>query len=337
MGSTAALPDNIEIFRAGRRTADSGETYEITEADLVAAAAAYDPGLHEAPLVVGHPKSNHPAYGWVAGLTVGAGGVLMSSHRQVDPQFAEMVNAGHFKKRSTSFYHPTDPINPKPGIWYPRHVGFLGAQPPAVKGLKDIEFNESDEASAINFSEPINTQESDMSKELQDQLAAAELKLKAEKEAREKAERDLADESKKRTTAEGLVTSFSERAATERHAAHVSFAEEQVKAGKLLPKDQATFVAVLDTVAAVQPVEFSEGDAKKTVSPIEFLKTLVSGAAPLVDFSEQAPAHLTDGASKLAAKGDSDAVVDKKAKAYAAAHKVDYAEALRQVTVTFSN
>ncbi|HBI6952484.1 TPA: hypothetical protein K8N55_005267, partial [Serratia marcescens] len=32
--------------------------------------------------------------------------------------------------------------NPKPGHFYPRHVGFLGAVPPGVKGLPDAEFTE---------------------------------------------------------------------------------------------------------------------------------------------------------------------------------------------------
>ena len=55
-----------------------------------------------------------------------------------------MVAAGRFKKRSASFYTPDSPNNPKPGVYYLRHVGFLGAQPPAVKGLKEVAFAEDD-------------------------------------------------------------------------------------------------------------------------------------------------------------------------------------------------
>lgn len=40
---------------------------------------------------------------------------------------------------------PYGPANPKPGAYYLRHVGFLGAQPPAVKGLAPVEFAESPE------------------------------------------------------------------------------------------------------------------------------------------------------------------------------------------------
>lgn len=54
-----------------------------------------------------------------------------------------MVSAGRFKKRSASFYRPDSTANPVPGVYYLRHVGFLGAQAPAVKGLKDPEFHDN--------------------------------------------------------------------------------------------------------------------------------------------------------------------------------------------------
>jgi hypothetical protein len=63
----------------------------------------------------------------------------------VDAAFAELVQAGRFKKISASFYTPDAPANPKPGVYYLRHVGFLGAQPPSIKGLKDASFSGSQE------------------------------------------------------------------------------------------------------------------------------------------------------------------------------------------------
>lgn len=134
----------IEIFKAGTHTAMSGATLSFGESDLAATAAAYDPALHEAPIVVGHPKSDAPAYGWVGGLSF-ADGALAASPRQVDPAFAELVAEGKFKKVSASFYTPTAPGNPKKGVYYLRHVGFLGAQPPSVKGLKAVEFADENE------------------------------------------------------------------------------------------------------------------------------------------------------------------------------------------------
>jgi hypothetical protein len=242
-----------------------------------------------------------------------------------------MVKAERFKKRSASFYAPDDPSNPKPGVWYLRHVAFLGAQPPAVKGLKDIEFSEA--ADAVNFSETVTTQESDdMDKELQEKLAAAEKQLQAEKDARTKAEAERDSATAKADKAEKDVANFSEQAKQQRHAAHVSFAEAQVKAGTLLPKDKGAAVAVLDTLAAQsQPVEFSEGDTTKKVSPLEFVKGLIEGAKPKVQFGEHASGTVHDHG---AAAGKSDAEIDKAAQDYMRKNKVSYAEALTAVTFT---
>lgn len=129
----------IEIFRAGRHTAMGGESVSFTEANLDEVVQSYDPARHEAPIVIGHPRADAPAYGWVRGLTR-KGAALEASVDQVDPAFSELVRSGRFKKVSASFYLPSSPSNPTPGKLSLRHVGFLGAQPPAVKGLKQVSF-----------------------------------------------------------------------------------------------------------------------------------------------------------------------------------------------------
>lgn len=146
----------FEIFRTGTHTTAKGATLTFSEADVAAIAAAYDPTLHEAPVVVGHPRQNLPAYGWVKSLTV-KDGRLVAEADQVEPAFSELVREGRFKKRSAALYAPNDKGNPTPGQYYLRHVGFLGAEPPAVKGLKPIEFSEGDELVEIEFSEWRNT------------------------------------------------------------------------------------------------------------------------------------------------------------------------------------
>jgi len=86
--------DQVEIFRPGKRRAMNGQVYEITAADVVACAQAYDPALHEAPHVVGHPRTDDPAYGWVAGLQAVDGGasLVITQSSQVEPAFGELVN-----------------------------------------------------------------------------------------------------------------------------------------------------------------------------------------------------------------------------------------------------
>lgn len=148
---TATLP----ILPAGRHTALDGRPVEFTEAILQEIAETYDPALHEAPLVIGHPKLNGPAYGWAKGLEV-RDGMLFAEPHQVVPEFAEAANRKMYKKRSASVYLPDSPGNPVPGKHYLRHIGFLGAMPPAIKGIPDAELNfaEDDGGLALEFAEP---------------------------------------------------------------------------------------------------------------------------------------------------------------------------------------
>lgn len=121
----------------------AGETIAFSEADLQATARAYDPKKSKAPLVIGHPKTDDPAKGWTVSLTASERGLFASADK-VDPQFAESVRNGAYGTVSAKFYRPEDPNNPVPGVWYLRHIGFLGAQLPGVKGLDDPEFAEAD-------------------------------------------------------------------------------------------------------------------------------------------------------------------------------------------------
>lgn len=139
----------LQIFRPGTHRTAAGESLSFAESDLQATVAAYNPALAQAPIVVGHPKTDAPAYGWVAALALREG-VLEATPDQVEPQFAELVNAGRYKKISAAFYPPAHPANPVPGVYYLRHVGFLGAQAPGVKGLRDARFAD-DEAGVIEI------------------------------------------------------------------------------------------------------------------------------------------------------------------------------------------
>ena len=138
-----AAPKSLHIFKPGRWTTIAGEAIEFSEADLAASARAYNPKLHKAPIVVGHPKSDDPAVGWAKSLTANERGLYITPEK-VNPAFAESVQAGSYGTISAKFYRPTDAGNPVPGVWYLRHVGFLGAQPPSVKGLEAPEFAEDD-------------------------------------------------------------------------------------------------------------------------------------------------------------------------------------------------
>src|SRR5947209_3755786 len=134
----------IEVFRAG----DYGDKGAYSQNDLDQLVASYDPARHEAPVVVGHPETDAPAYGWVEALRR-QGDVLMAKLKQVPAAFEQAVRDGRFKKRSVALYG--SPLSL-------RHIGFLGALPPEVKGLADLrlcEFGKTEAGGyhAIEFTE----------------------------------------------------------------------------------------------------------------------------------------------------------------------------------------
>lgn len=138
--STTQLPP-IESLRPGRFTSMAGQPFEFTEADLADMAAVYDPAVFRAPIVVGHPRSNSPAYGWISGMEYdSASKRLCSIPGEVDAAFADLVREKKYRNVSLSLYTPTAPNNPMPGHYYPKHLGFLGAMAPAVKGLREASF-----------------------------------------------------------------------------------------------------------------------------------------------------------------------------------------------------
>ncbi|TBB88262.1 peptidase [Rhizobium ruizarguesonis] len=134
----------FEIFRTGKHTSSQGVALTFADTDLSAIAAGYDPSVYEAPIVVGHPKQDAPAYGWIKSLSLRSGR-LVAEPKDLDAAFSDLVKDGKFKARSAAFYSPDSPNNPTPGAYHLRHVGFLGAEPPAVKGLKAVEFSDADD------------------------------------------------------------------------------------------------------------------------------------------------------------------------------------------------
>jgi len=137
----------IDVFRAG----DYGDKGIYAPADLDAMVANYNPAQHEAPIVVGHPESNSPAFGWVAALRR-VGDTLQAKLRQIVPEFEALVRQGQFKKRSVAFYRTAR------GLAL-RHLGFLGGMIPEVKGLRDLqlcEFRDNNAFIAIEFEDGID-------------------------------------------------------------------------------------------------------------------------------------------------------------------------------------
>jgi len=133
----------FEVFRTGEHTDGSGRKKTWTEQDLDKIVTKYnEQSEHEAPIVIGHPTDNAPAYGWVESLKR-VGDTLFAKPKQLVKEFVECVKKGLYKKRSISLYED--------GTL--RHIGFLGAVPPAIKGLKDLKFSNNNNNLIYDYEE----------------------------------------------------------------------------------------------------------------------------------------------------------------------------------------
>ena len=140
----------VAIFKPGKHRAKNGKEYTFSEQDVAAIAAGYSPAVHQSPAVVGHPELDAPAYAWADQLEFD-GAVLWAHLKDVAAQFSAWVRQGFYRNISASFYEPER--SPVPGKWYLKHIGFLGAAPPAVPGLPHAAF--AADRPAIAFEEPM--------------------------------------------------------------------------------------------------------------------------------------------------------------------------------------
>jgi hypothetical protein len=127
----------VAIFKPGTHKAMNGQTYTFSDKDVEAIASGYSPTLHQSPAVIGHPAIDAPAYGWADSVEF-ADGWLWAKLKDVYPQFSDWVKQGWYRNISASFYPPEK--SPVAGQYYLKHIGFLGAAPPAVPGLPHAAF-----------------------------------------------------------------------------------------------------------------------------------------------------------------------------------------------------
>lgn len=270
----------IEVFRSGSHTDRNGKTGTWTDADLEEMAEKYNSQKeHYAPVVIGHPAENAPAWGWVDGLKA-EGGKLYAKCRQVIPEFAEMVRTGMFKKRSISLY-PDRLL---------RHVGFLGAVPPAVKGLADISFAGAgaDECTDYDFTEETETMTPTPD------IEKLKAELEAEKSARLAAE---ANAESAKSELEKTAQEFSEARKQARKNEIEAFVDGGIKDGRILPGWKAAglveFMCGLDEQAG--DFEFSEGEGGRKPAS-QWFREFLEGFSAHPLFREMVKPEKTDAA-----------------------------------------
>ena len=311
----------IPVFKPGTHTAVDGRRITFTLENCVDLAESYDPSLSEAPAVIGHPKLTAPAYAWAKSFEV-KDGLVYAKLDQINPEFAEAYNAGSYKKRSLSIYLPDSPGNPKPGHYYARHIGFLGAAAPAIKGLPDVSFSESDgEQGAAEFSmadEEFDENLISILSNLRDLLiekigiASADLFLPqwrieslraiSDRKQKEKempqpnnidfAEQQAAIEAKNAELAK-REQALLEKEQNNKRTEFTEFADKLIGDGKLLPVHKTTVVEVFMSLGN-EPISFSEGDTTVNSSPADLIKKVLSERPAFMNFSEKSAANDED-------------------------------------------
>jgi hypothetical protein len=313
----------LQIFKPGKHVASDGTVHDFSAARLRGCVDAYDPALCEAPLVIGHPATNDPAYGWVKALTFGE--TLDALPHQVNPEFAQMVNDGAFKKMSASFYLEDAPGNPKPGTLYLRHIGFLGAKAPAINGLKSASFASPDMKGVIEFTDWNGVSIAGLFRRLKNYLIDAagqekadavlpeweleNLTLTAAKKEDAAASFNQAEggttemnaaeiarrEAQLKTDQENFArerAEFSQRAAEQRAATILSECTAVIDAlvaeGKVLPAQRAGLIAFMAALPAEGVVEFAaaEGQDKVKKPSAEWFRDYLKAQPKVVEFAE---------------------------------------------------
>lgn len=309
---------SFPIFKAGRHVSADGRIVDVSVDDLMEIAQSYDPTFSSAPLVVGHPELDDPAYGWVKSLSV-VGDELVAVSENVEAQFAEMVNQRRFPNRSASIYLENTMGNPLPGKKYLKHVGFLGAAAPAIKGLAPVKFNGAD--AALCFNEPLNP---NVSKEKTMDKTPEQIQKEHELTQRE------------------AVVAQAEKAIEQHNAkvkrdSAVSFAQGLANDGKLLPAEVAAVTELLLILPESQALTFSEGGTQVSKQPVDVLKGILSALPNRINYAEKSPSGGGEAAIQFSAPvgtrvDASSAVLFAKASAYQNAHPgMDWVDAVRAV------
>lgn len=256
------LTDWFEVFRCGTHVDRFGREVTITPSDIDTAIATYK--RDSAPIVVGHPTLNAPAFGWI-GAFRRVGDIVQAKASSVADEFADIVKRHLYKNRSLAF---------GPGMRF-RHVGFLGAQPPAVKGLKDIQFSDKEEFMDIEFSEdsaqspvdehsdaPTHTNEdsalnpapavSDKSAEVSDitdELVVIKAELAKAKEATKRLEERNAQ----------LKADYDKASRSLRQAEFATYTDELIAEGRLPKEQREHLLEFMECLHGMNSYEFSEG------------------------------------------------------------------------------
>ena len=261
------LTDWFDVFRCGTHLDHSGKWRTFTEADIDKAIASYQ--SDSAPIVVGHPTLNAPAFGWIQQFRR-QGPTLQARCSRVADEFADLVKRGLYKNRSISFNSD--------GTF--RHVGFLGAAAPAVKGLEDIQFADKGEFITMDTAETVQTEQAAAQEQAEEVQVESEVEAKtAESEAEVQSSRadaapktesevslsDLESQQKQfqetvkklESHIKSLENALNVEQEKNRKAEFAAYADELIREGRLNPVAKTPLVCTMEGLFASDQANFA--------------------------------------------------------------------------------
>lgn len=159
----------LHVASTGTKQTRTGEVINLSSDDIAEMAQSYKPYLHQckvsvddvatavqlgAPVVLGHldprsveAKGAMPSFGKVLNAQQSDEGLTLDV--ELTDAMAGWLQDELYDHVSLSWYDRDDSRNPTPGKLHLRHIGFLGAEPSAMKDLRlpnayDLEFCEAD-------------------------------------------------------------------------------------------------------------------------------------------------------------------------------------------------
>ena len=248
---------------------------------------------------------------------------LLAKFKQVPDEIVSAIKEGRWKKRSVSFY-PDGRL---------RHVGLLGAMPPAVKGLSDISFKDEEEEIIYYFENNGGDEMDEKDKEIQ------ELKTKISEFIEQIKTKDVEFSEKEKQQSEEIADLKAQLLKVEtekRQAEYNSFCEKL--GDKLLPVDKDLVIGFMDICRNTGSYEFSEGKKENTLE--KFKDFLERNLKKQVEFGEIATKEKASNkpskrVSEFEKKGfivnEEQSELHEKALNYSEKHNVSYEVAVQKV------
>jgi hypothetical protein len=321
----------VEIFRVG--TWSGSRKVEVTSGmldQIVSNFAELNSKISGfgVPIKLGHNnKVGEPAYGW-ATQVYRQGDVALADFSDVPPELVDRIGKRQYNSVSIELY-PVVPYDGKTFHNVLSGVALLGAEWPAVKGLKPLSEAESlfsEPAEKLVFTQEVIDPMLKFTQEDADALVlAAETRVRTEmqgavtaaEQAKETAETEL-------STARAALTVFKTEAEL---AAFATLIDAAIAEGKVLPKSKDAYVAMAATFAGKTSEKVKFGAAE--VTPVELFKSFLDTLPVVVKFGENGKAIV----EKPEATGEkaADRVNAKASELTAADPKLSYEDAVVRV------